>query len=236
MSGMNCREYESELIELARNGSLDREDRARVLAHVGICDACRTMLQSQKRLNIAASILTAEAGQTSMPPQAEHVLLAEFESAHRTRRVERPQRRRFVYGVLGGAVAASLAVLWWLAYRPAPKVELAISAPAAVIAAASAPATVQPTLAVTKLRPAKPIHRPTQTEPEQPFIAIPYTLPVEAWERTDVVRMDMPVSALVAAGLPMGMVDPGAEARTDVLVGQDGRARAVRLISISLPN
>jgi hypothetical protein len=45
--------------------------------------------------------------------------------------------------------------------------------------------------------------------------------------------MDVPVAALIAAGLPMKVHDMGANASADVLVGEDGRARAVRLISVS---
>jgi hypothetical protein len=34
-------------------------------------------------------------------------------------------------------------------------------------------------------------------------------------------------------GLPINMADPAALARADVLVGQDGRARAIRLVTSS---
>jgi hypothetical protein len=44
--------------------------------------------------------------------------------------------------------------------------------------------------------------------------------------------MELPVAALIAAGLQLRTADPGARAEADVVVGQDGRARAVRLISI----
>jgi hypothetical protein len=43
----------------------------------------------------------------------------------------------------------------------------------------------------------------------------------------------MPVSELIAAGFRMQTADLGAEAEADVIVGQDGRARAVRLVSVS---
>lgn len=74
---------------------------------------------------------------------------------------------------------------------------------------------------------------PAVTEAEQPFVPIPYVLPPDPYERVEVVRMKMPVAALVAAGFQMQTADQSAEAEADVMVGQDGRARAVRLISIS---
>jgi hypothetical protein len=68
---------------------------------------------------------------------------------------------------------------------------------------------------------------------EQPYIAIPYVTQLAPYERAEVVRMRLPVAALVAAGLPVRNVDPGADVEADVLVGQDGRARALRLVSMN---
>lgn len=73
----------------------------------------------------------------------------------------------------------------------------------------------------------------TQAQVEQPFVPIPYVLPPAPYERVEVVRMRVPVAALIAAGLPMRTDDPAGQAEADVLVGQDGRPRAVRLLSIS---
>jgi hypothetical protein len=68
-------------------------------------------------------------------------------------------------------------------------------------------------------------------ESEQPFVPIPYLAPPAPYERIEVVRMELPVAALIAAGLSVRTADPGARVEADVLVGQDGRARAVRLVS-----
>jgi hypothetical protein len=78
-------------------------------------------------------------------------------------------------------------------------------------------------------------HRPAPPEASQ-FISIPYTIPLAPEERATVVRMDIPVSALIAAGFQMSATDPGATMQADVLVSQDGRARAIRPISILSSN
>jgi len=86
-------------------------------------------------------------------------------------------------------------------------------------------------------RPLAPIPSATVTEDpqqsEQPFVPIPYVTPLGAYERAEIVRVEVPVAALIAAGFSMRTTDPGARAEAEVIVGQDGRARAVRLISIS---
>jgi len=75
-----------------------------------------------------------------------------------------------------------------------------------------------------------------EADAEQPFVPIPYVLPPGPYERVEVVRMNLPVSELIAAGFRMQTADLGAQAEADVMVGQDGRARAIRLISISSLN
>jgi hypothetical protein len=70
----------------------------------------------------------------------------------------------------------------------------------------------------------------------EPFVEIPYIAPLAPYERTRIVRMDVPVSALIAAGFEVHAADTGAALRADVLFGQDGRAHAIRLVSNSIPN
>jgi hypothetical protein len=76
---------------------------------------------------------------------------------------------------------------------------------------------------------------PIQESPtaEQPFVAIPYVAPISPYEQASVVRMDLPVAALIAAGLPMQTRDPSARVEADVLVGQDGQPRAVRVVAVA---
>jgi hypothetical protein len=68
------------------------------------------------------------------------------------------------------------------------------------------------------------------------FIAIPYTAPLAPYERTSIVRMDVPVAALIAAGFDVHAPDARVAVRADVLFGQDGRAHAIRLITNSVSN
>jgi hypothetical protein len=73
--------------------------------------------------------------------------------------------------------------------------------------------------------PAPPVAR------ERAFVQIPYVAPLAPYERVAVRRMDMPVTALIAAGFEVHTRDLGAALPADVLVGQDGRALALRLVS-----
>jgi hypothetical protein len=70
----------------------------------------------------------------------------------------------------------------------------------------------------------------------QQFVTIPYTVPLAPEEPAAVWRTRIPVSALRSVGFHVGALDPAATVEADVLVSQDGRARAIRPISISTTN
>jgi hypothetical protein len=158
------------------------------------------------RLDGAMNQLAAELGEA--PRGLESALLAEFDRVNRGRRIA-----RWTAAVTALAASVFVLVVTIEHRRPTPQ-------PAAPVAAAQAPvqASAQP------------------ADSDQPFVPIPYVLPPAPYERVEVVRMQVPVAALVAAGFRLQNADQGAQAEADVIVGQDGRARAVRLISISSVN
>ena len=129
-----------------------------------------------------------------------------------------------------------------------PAVPLAPASPAASLepaapAAPAAPATPAPALSERNtarrrsgtllLRPqpskvtpnAAQSHENTDT---QDFYPIPYTPPLQPYERVLVVQTNVPVTALIAAGFHVQTSDPGGSVRADVMVSQDGRPRAIR--------
>jgi hypothetical protein len=73
-----------------------------------------------------------------------------------------------------------------------------------------------------------PAPKPAPAGDDEPFIAIPYTVPLAPGEHPLMARMQIPVTALIAAGIPVD-ADPAAKVDADVLVGEDGRVRAVRI-------
>ena len=65
---------------------------------------------------------------------------------------------------------------------------------------------------------------------EELFTGIPFVVPPAPYERTSVVRMEVPVAALLSAGLRVPLADAAGSVPADVWIGQDGRALAVRLL------
>lgn len=170
------------------------------------------------RLAKAMSRLAAEVSDAAPPRELESMLLRQFDRAVLWRR-----RRMLLFATGAGAIAASLATLWIVTSRPAPPL------PPQVVAA---PVPEAPKI-VARPKRERTVRQQAAAAPEMPFVPIPYVTPLDRYERFDIVRMELPVAALIAAGFEIQSPDTGALAEADVVVGQDGRARAVRLISIS---
>lgn len=236
---MNCGLNRRRLVEVARGGHME----PRVAAHLDSCEACVEFLFAQRRLSAAVRSVATQGHRAVLPRGLENELLAEFDAVRRVA----PQPKFFWLSAGALALAAGLmAVVVQLRSpggqaKPLPSVVASAAVPSALPTAMESPVPVVPGLRPVTVppRPVRPVRvaepRPAGQE-EQAFVSIPYTMPLGPDERANVLRMDVPVSALIAAGLPMRVWDMSANASADVLVGEDGRARAVRLVSVSDSN
>lgn len=226
---MSCHQWRSRLIELGRGRLPAIDERNLALEHTRGCADCRLFLEAQMALTAAASMLAAEP-LLAAPSELESVLVAEFLSRHAMSRY-----RRLAMAAAIGVIAVALA--WLVTMRRGH------GTPVPIVAETSLPAPetarIQPVRGTTEAPPPKPVRKPARRSSpkaaaeEAPFVAIPYTVPLGPWERATVLRMEMPAAALAAVGLTVAAPDPLASAQTDVLVGQDGRIRAIRLLSLS---
>jgi hypothetical protein len=106
---------------------------------------------------------------------------------------------------------------------PAPRAGLRLAWTMATCAAICA------VLCVVLLYPAPP--QKSAEAGDAPFLEMPYVAPLAPYERAEVVRMEVPVAELTAAGLEVHVPDTRATILADVVLGQDGRAHAIRLVS-----
>jgi hypothetical protein len=139
---------------------------------------------NERELAEAMRKLAAENAAAPVPPEIEVRVMAAVEGRAPRRGV------RWWIPMATVAMAASLAVAFWVTRHPAAAVRQA----------------------------------------EAPFVAIPYVAGPAPYERTEVRRMDIPLAALIAAGVEVRATNVGGSVRADVLVGQDGRPLAIRLV------
>ena len=168
-------------------------------------------------------------------PAQEQRLLAAFD-AHRTSQIAHSSARRRWTLAAAGLLAAAATLVWIVNARPTPAAPpTAVSiAKSESPAAAGTPVTVPPavsTAAAPKPRLHRPQPRPLPRDPQASFVMWPGADDLPRFESGQLMRVELPASVVVSLGLrPSKQLRDDGVVQTDVLVGQDGYARAVRLV------
>jgi len=231
---MNCAEFEDVVIEMARGVSSDKVSRG-ALGHAETCPRCARRLANERRLSEMAAACRARDEWRAAPPAVERALLTAFRERRRT---VRRRRSAWVASAAGGAIAAALFIAAFVAPRP--------QSPRPVAARPGTPAAktqiIAPvyrelekprprTLHAAKRRPVQP--RPADAASGNREIVtdfIPVVYDPDPIERGSVVRVRLPRAALVTFGFPVNELRAEEPIKADVLLGEDGLARAVRFV------
>jgi hypothetical protein len=139
-------------------------------------------------------------GPQAAPERVERRVRAEFRALSRRRRVK-------VWASFSGvaAMAAGIALLTWVREAPKPAVS------AATVVATAAGSDVE-------------------EEADASFYPLPQAEALPAMENAMVVRVQLPASSLRMMGFPMDEERADAAVQAELLLGQDGLARGVRLV------
>ncbi|MBI2679698.1 MAG: hypothetical protein HYX25_01665 [Candidatus Solibacter usitatus] len=156
----------------------------------------------------------------SAAPEVEQALLEALRRSHRSIWI----RRASGWGALAAAMA-----LFWILGRPAAKpvrLETAVITPSQVVEIPAAPV---PPLVVAE-RPLR--HKPARAAVKREVVTdfIPVMVDPDPFERGRLVRVKLPRSALTAFGLPVNEERLEERIQADVLIGEDGLARAIRFV------
>jgi len=171
----------------------------------------------------------AAAGPQKAPAAVERVLLEAFRRKQRSRRYV----ARIIGAVAGAVAAAGLALMFRIPPQP-PKPEARVILPAPLSMAAAAPEPVA--LAPKKVPPrqVRTAQRQTQAlvvpEVATKFYPLPDADIFAPVEDATVIRVQLPRSAMRMVGLPVNEERAAERIRADVVLGQDGIARAVRFV------
>jgi hypothetical protein len=194
----------------------------------------------QDGLRDALRRLKEDAAGQGAPAALEGQLTEAFRRRHR-----KSLQRKWL--LVPAAIAASVAIGFVLQISEHGKVEHG-AAPVAVKPApptpVEEPGTVTPVVVQkekprAKTRPARVPSRhlsvasakPRESVEEQPFVQIPYAPPFTTYDEGQILRVNMKGSSIRRMGIPVA----AQQVQADLLVGNDGLPRAVRLVSHS-PN
>ena len=197
---------------------------------------------------------TALAQVESMSPEAvaamEQRLLAAFAEHHgRIQPSARSTRMRWMAAaaVLLLCTGAGLGWRTWQVRRSVPGIATALPVTPSAVSGMAVPSVRPSTIAggdpavrpsparVVRFRP-RPAPKVAQIPPVE-FVTLPGAASLPRFESGSIVRVDLPLSSLAAYGVDISTSGGKGPVKADVLVGQDGEARAIRLVSsASIPS
>ena len=233
---MNCALFETYAADLARGEAMDAGVREPALAHALECARCAAVLADHRSLTGGLRALGAA---SPLQSRGEAAVLAAF----RAHRALPPKQRRNWKWLAGAAAAAACVLMVWQAVAPVP-----VETPARTVETRKQvlPRTPeQQPLALAKAseppkrvrRPRRPVSAPSrqeaapQVETATEFMPIPYSPAWTPYDRGQVVRVRLPRSSMRTFGLPVSEDRYYEKVQADVLLGEDGIARAVRFVS-----
>jgi hypothetical protein len=239
-------------VDLARGTEPVGEDESSMRRHIGRCAACAARFERERQLSDGLRALTAA---TAVPDNdiAERRLMAAFAALPAASMKSGRRPRPIRWAALAAAACLLFVLGAWAAVEWRAR-EAAAEQVAAVAQAALQVPVVRTTPAERADRPAldpapraagngrasapRVVRAARRTEPPQDtdrfagFIPLPAADGLPGFDSGMVVRVALPTASLPAYGLAIAP-DASQTVNADVLVGQDGQARAIRLVSLA---
>jgi hypothetical protein len=232
MNGMTCREFDEVVHEFVRMELLDVSLREAMIEHAAHCDNCA---QRVGEAGVLAEVTEAAAGsvrELQAPPSVETALLSAFRALRRRRHTT--LWRTFGWAAAGAAAAILAAVLLTSSIRskvqssPMPKKDVTSHSKAPLDA--TEPGSSQPGEAAqgTELEVLNAGTREAYSVSD--FVPVPFTDGIGPEDPGMVVRVQLTRASLAELGYPVAQAPDEGLIRADVLVGEDGWPRGVRVV------
>ena len=254
---MNCREFEDIVNDLVRAKMIDAASRGAGMAQVDICGRCASRLADERALSAGLKSLAASDEGKAAPASVEASLLEAFHAQASNRLARRlpVQSRSWPRWALAAA-AAILIASGFIVYRaiqnesqkdnkahtektPAPKPSVVREEQ--VVKESGEPEPRRESRAQRPRRGRQQrLNKPFiidgitayagESEYATDFFPLAYGGDQKPMESGEVIRVQMPRSALIAFGLPVNVERADVPVKADLLVGEDGLARAIRFV------
>jgi hypothetical protein len=230
MTEMTCREFDEIVHGFVRMELLDVNAREAALEHAAHCELCSQRMADAAALSEASEILGQSALEEQAPARVEASLLAAYRNHHR----RASWRRSMEWASVGAAAAVLLIFLWTVSGRskgqsssPAPKKDVTSQSGLPLEAkkpAASKPDVVAPAAVIVADAAG------SETYVASDFVPVPFTGAISADDPGMVVRVQLTRASLAQLGYPVVETPDEDLILADVLVGEDGWPRGVKLI------
>jgi len=251
---MNCSDFQNISHELAR-GRVEGREKIEALAHASDCVHCAEYLEEERRLALKLGFLSQALHGQEAPEKLELALLAAFRERGLRRESSLPQhsgprfwahQRFWGWAATAAALAAVIAITMGIQSRRSSQPRT--SATAITSSASSQESSATPTAIATqndtsearpaisslrRNRAATPRIRAVRIEgttmaDNSGFVPLVYCDELNCSTPGEIVRVEIPASSLPMMGLVSD--NHTGPVRADVVVGEDGIARAIRLV------
>jgi len=229
---MNCKEFEAIALEFIREDVRDVPARQNLLEHARTCAHCARRLGAERLLTNVEAAVIAQDRERSAPQRVEDALLMAFHERQKCK----PRRRVWMKPAIAGAIAAGLILA---AVMSVPRAERAKVVTVKQALPAAAVPVIAPVYREAKRRPPRTLRAAARKRPSAKTASLPREIMTDFIPMTDdphpiergrVVRVRLPRTALAAFGLPVNEQQAEQAIRADVVLGEDGLARAIRFI------
>jgi hypothetical protein len=231
MTEMTCREFDEFVHGFVRMELLDVSVREAALEHAAHCKLCSERMADAAALAEASETAGRSAREAGSPPAVEAALLAAFRYHHR--RVS--WRRTLEWASVGAAAAVLLVFLWTASGRfkgpssPVPKKDVSSQSTTPVEAKASAEPKQEQAAAPAADAPVADAPA-SDTYVASDFVPVPFTGAITAEDPGMIVRVQLTRDSLAQLGYPVAETPDEDLILADILVGEDGWPRGVKLI------
>lgn len=220
---MNCAEFARMVHDLARSRGLTEAETAIARSHAEICPSCGFQLAEAEKLAAVFKRVSADSRSLSAPETVESTLMALFRASNGEARRYGKRRWQIAFGWVSAAALASLLAFFLVGRESGPSLRPATSSGADRVATAIARAKALNTSVVA-------ISPSTSTESASGFVPVPFAGGFARGDSGVVVRVQLPSTALAELGYPVDETQGEAMVQADLIVGEDGWPRAVRIV------
>jgi len=249
---MKCQEFEPIIINLARGQLVEAASRETALNHLDRCARCASAFDEQRALTAGIRVAAESLANQGASARVEEALLQAFreQAMQFTAPEVRLRWRRWTFGLAAAAILllALLAGMDWLKSPPANQKRETVNLPATP--SGEGPGQKQNSQAQIegrrdqkqkmgrksagsrRLSERRGVRQSVESANE---IATRFYPLVEEGEMSPlesgmIVRVEAPASALITLGLPITAENINRPVQADLLLGQDGLARAIRFV------
>ncbi len=229
MTRMTCREFDEVVHGLVRMELLDVNAREAAVEHAAHCELCSQRMADALALADASEVSKKFVDGAQTPVSVEAALVAAFRNYHR----RASWRRRLEWASVGAAAAVLLVFLWTGRWRtkeqpsPAPKKAVTSQSSAPLDAKSSAPSVPAGADVGAAARGDVPA---SGNYVASDFVPVPFTGAIDSDDPGMVVRVQLTRDSLAQLGYPVAQTPDEGLIVADVLVGEDGWPRGVKLI------